>query len=1154
MSPQRQIFQTSSRLRWNTFKWSGRLAIFFLLLTIPVVWIAWTNHKEQLLPGLSKIDYSKNDKPSDAHLLTKKEEKKYHGFDAFLKLKKQNALLAAAEKKKEVSSRIRAAFYVDWDPQAFFSLRTHITELNMVVPEWFHIDPATATLKDDLDNIDRDAYEFMKKYPVKIVPIINNYNDNYLDGAFDPGILDKVLLDPVKKEKLLADILSRLRKYRLQGVNVDFEDPHEKAVPALHSFQKELYDSLHKNGFIVTQDINAGNEDFDVKQLNKYNDYLFLMAYDQHYINSVAGPISDQRWIEKELDEVAKKIPSEKIILCMAAYGYNWPDGDKADKDAVTYQQALSLSKEFNATIDFNNDNYNCNFDYTDYNKIHHNVYFMDAAGSFNTMRFADEYGTAGVALWRLGAEDERVWSFYDRDLDDESLVRMPFNFSSLSVIDESNEKPDYKGDGEILDVKNGPQKGKIDIEEDSSENLVSEETYQQLPTRYFIERFGEVAPKDSQGHTISHSVILTFDDGPDPAYTPRILDILKKENVPASFYVVGVNAEAHLPILKRIYREGFEIGNHTFTHPNIAAVSEKRAETEIEATRLLIESATGHSTILFRAPFNADAEPQKEVELKPLLRSKAEGYYTVGESIDPEDWDVEHGVNADSIYDRVVRQYEAYNGSRGIILFHDAGGNREATVQALPRVIQYFKNKGVKFTTVADLLHLSKDVIMPPVHDDMVKMNGIVAVIVYWLQQFLYGAFWVAIFLGLFRIISLGVLAVLQKRKEKKEVFLPGITGHKVSIIVPAYNEEVNAVKTVQNLLLQDHPDFEIIFVDDGSKDDTYKRVIEAFKYQSKVKVFTRQNAGKAAALNYGIEHCSGDIVICIDADTQLMSDAVGKLVRYFSNEKTGAVAGNVKVGNQKNLLTKWQSIEYTTAQNFDRRAFDHINAITVIPGAIGAFRRSALIQSGGFTTDTLAEDCDLTIRLLRNGYIVRNCTEAIAVTEAPETLRQFMKQRFRWSYGVMQSFWKNRDACFNPKYKGLGMVALPNILLFQIVLPILAPIADLIFFFSLAWSWHDPASIQKILAYYGIFLLVDVSVSIMAFAFEKEKIKKLVWLIPQRFVYRQLMYLVLFKSIARAIKGETQGWGILKRTGNVVLINKEIPVQPTIAKSGAN
>ncbi len=210
-------------------------------------------------------------------------------------------------------------------------------------------------------------------------------------------------------------------------------------------------------------------------------------------------------------------------------------------------------------------------------------------------------------------------------------------------------------------------------------------------------------------------------------------------------------------------------------------------------------------------------------------------------------------------------------------------------------------------------------------------------------------------------------------------------------------------------------------------------------------------------------------------------------------------------------------------------------------MPGAIGAFKKSAVIEAGGFTTDTLAEDCDLTIRLLRNGAVIRNCTKAIAVTEAPETLKQFMKQRFRWSYGIMQSFWKNKEACFNPRYKTTGMVALPNILLFQIIMPIIAPVADLLFFFSIAWSWNDPESLHKLFLYYGLFLLIDVVVSVMAFAFEGEKFYKLIWIIPQRFVYRQLMYIILFRSLRKAIKGEVQGWGVLKRTGNVVLTERQ-------------
>jgi cellulose synthase/poly-beta-1,6-N-acetylglucosamine synthase-like glycosyltransferase len=360
----------------------------------------------------------------------------------------------------------------------------------------------------------------------------------------------------------------------------------------------------------------------------------------------------------------------------------------------------------------------------------------------------------------------------------------------------------------------------------------------------------------------------------------------------------------------------------------------------------------------------------------------------------------------------------------------------------------------------------------------------------------------------------------------------------------VPAFNEEVTAVKTIENLLQQDYPVFEIIFIDDGSTDNTYQNVHDTFSKLFHVKVITKPNGGKASALNYGISQAKYDYLVCIDADTQLKHNALAELVKKFfvppfqktiSHFEVGAVAGNVKVGNEVSLLTKWQSIEYTTAQNFDRRAFDLFNGITVVPGAIGAFKKAAIEKAGGFTNDTLAEDCDLTIRIIRSGYRVVNCTEAIAVTEAPETLRQFMKQRFRWCYGVMQAFWKNRDACLKPRYHGLGLISLPYIFVFQIVLPLFAPLADIMLILSLIWNRHSPESLQKITFYYLAFLLVDVMISVVAFAFEKEKFNKLLLLIPQRFFYRQLMYVIFFKAIRKAIKGETQGWGVLKRTGNV-------------------
>ena len=1082
-----------------------------------------------ILPGLPILvnegdSVHRLSNPATPADLTIKELKKYNSFSNFLLAKEKIDRLKKYRAPVDVQ-QVRAAFYVDWDPQSSYSLQKNIDKLNMVLPEWFFIDPSTDTLRPQ---IDMTALDLMKKHQVRIVPLINNINEKIGEGEFDGTIIHRILHNPEKKERLINDILKYLKKYQLQGINIDFEEFRENSDEPIIAFQKELYEKLHPQGLIVTQDIMANNEDFNVSALSAFNDYMFLMAYDEHYSTSVPGAISSQQWIEKVLDQTAKEVPSEKIIVCVAGYGYDWADGDEAS--TVTYQQALANAKQYNATIDFNNHTYNNNYAYADAEGVKHHVYFTDAVTNFNTMRFADEYGTAGTALWRLGSEDERLWTFYNRSLTNLSITQRPFDFENLRNVNTPAEKPDYIGDGEVLNVITETEPGKINLEVDSAEEMIAEQQYVQLPTKYVIQKYGKVHKQ----------VILTFDDGPDPEYTPQVLDILKKEKVPAAFFIVGMQAENNLPLLKRIYNEGHEIGNHTFTHPNIATVSTERAATEMETTRLLIEAITGRSTVLFRAPYNADAEPTSEAELKPVALSKLKNYYTVGESIDPSDW--EKGVTADTVYARTIRQYET-NPEKGIILLHDAGGNRQATIDALPRIIHYFKSKGVRFTTIADLLHTSKDVVMPAVHNNLIHLDGGVAMFGYSMEHFLSSAFWIAIALGFIRIVLMAIMALLQKRRNQSRQYLydsPLTEFPGVSIVIPAYNEEVNVVKTIENLLQQDYPNLDIIFIDDGSKDATYQIVREAFNECDRVKVFRKPNGGKALALNFGLRQTKNEYVVCIDADTQLKTDAVTQLMKRMivplkNGPEIGAVAGNVKVGNEKTLLTKWQSIEYITAQNFDRRAFDLINGITVVPGAIGAFKKEAIEKAGGFTNDTLAEDCDLTIRILRNGYHVINCTEAVAVTEAPETLNQFMKQRFRWSYGIMQAFWKNRDACFNPKYKRLGMVSLPNILIFHILLPLLAPLADIMLVFSLIWNRHNPDSFHKIELYYLIFMVVDVLVSFVAFIFEKEKISKLVWLLPQRFVYRQLMYFVLFKAIRKAIKGESQGWGILRRTGNV-------------------
>ena len=1163
MNHSNQVFQTRNKVRWKSVKWTGRIMLIVALFLITLVVIAIIRGTSPALPEIvskSRL-FESIMNPSKGVAVDPSENKKYKGFKSFLEAKEKEDLLnknkphAAAE-----NPFIRAAFY---DPSTSYAvslsdLQQNAGNLNTVLPLWFFIDPTDNS--KIISRIDSAGLAVMKKNRLRIIPILSN--SNLLTQQFDGSIVHTLINDRQRSKDFINSLVDTLKKYGLQGINVDFEELTEKTNEPLAAFQKDLYETFHAQGLLVTQDVIPGNEDYDFKKLKAYNDYIILMAYDEHSDENDPGPISGQKWIEEVMDKAAAEMESNKIILGFAGYGYDWAVDEKGKilKDdngrvikanPVTYSQALDNAKLSGATVDFDNDNFNLHYTYAkevNGETEQHIVWFTGAVTSYNILRFADEYGAAGTSLWAMGREDRRLWNFYSRDLSNSGLQQKAFDYNILSVLPtDANQKPTPVGEGELLRILFTPQSGKAVLEIDTAEQLITEQRYLQLPSGYVYEKFGEDTTEVGPGHKI----ILTFDDGPSPEWTPKILDILEKEKVPASFFIVGINAENNIPLLQRIYKSGYEIGNHTFTHNNIAKMSPRRAELEMKITRLLIEAVTGHSTILFRAPYNADSEPQSFEEIEPIARSKNDNYITVGEAVDPQDWDDRH-INADSIFDRVVRLTLA--GNSNIILLHDAGGvTRQATVDALPRIIKFFREKGCRFTTVADLMGKKKDDVMPVVSRDWkLRFNFYFTMLLYWGTHFIFALFIAGIFLSMFRMIMMGVLAYLQKRKERSLPLKSEQPG--VSIIVPAFNEELNAIRTIESLLLQDYPNLQIVFVDDGSSDSTYKTVKDFFAGTPAVTVFTKTNGGKATALNYGIERSLNEYVVCIDADTQLKNDAVTRLMEKFWSAEgatpVGAVAGNVKVGNEINVITKWQSIEYTTSQNFDRSAFDLLNCITVVPGAIGAFKKEALTEAGGFTADTLAEDCDLTMRLHKKGYRVTNCRRAVSYTEAPETFKQFLKQRFRWSFGVMQSFWKHRDAFLNPKYKNFGMVAMPNILIFQVLLPFLAPLADILLVFSLVAAGFGiiPASLQDIILYYFVFTMVDMTGAAIAFSFEnsalkdgenqsgrRENYRKLLWLFPQQLIYRQLMYYILIKSFNRALKGELQGWGVLKRTGNV-------------------
>jgi cellulose synthase/poly-beta-1,6-N-acetylglucosamine synthase-like glycosyltransferase/peptidoglycan/xylan/chitin deacetylase (PgdA/CDA1 family)/spore germination protein YaaH len=1113
---QKQIFQTNSSTRWKSFVWFVRILIVFLLVIMASVAISLFNKRSYDLKVLTynakKLPDINADKSKTYVSRTEQIAFAKH-LERYRKKYKRTSKNKLHIKHTPAAAKflpVRAGFYVNWDLNSSISLHKNINHLNMVLPEWIFQKDAKGNLDVRIQN---ETLDYIQNHKVAVVPMLSNFFNKRWNG--DSTYL--MLKNSKTRRTLISRIKNLLEKNDFQGINIDFENLPKGAHPYMLQFSKELSSTLHADGYITTIDINPTDEGVSYKDIAQYYDFIFLMAYDEHAPDDPPGSISSLNFVERSIDAAMREVASEKIVVCVASYGRDWEKGKSGTK--ITYQGLISMAKERNEPVYFNFGQSDLTLYYTDDNGAEHEAHCNDAAGTFNIIRTAQDYNAAGVSLWYLGSEDERIWDYYSQNLDINFLRLKPFNYKKFEHIN-SILAVNYEGKGEILEMINEPNHGLTKFEFNNYDQLITDEKYLSLPSSFLLKRFGAKNPK---------KIALTFDDGPNPEYTPKILDILKEKKCPATFFVIGANIQNNIPLLRREYQEGHEIGNHTYTHPDLDMTSDNRERIELRSTRLLIESILGHSTLLFRAPSLNDAEPTNLNQIRGLSIAHDEGFISVTSFIDTNDW--EEDVTKDSIISRAIKRINDGN----IMLMHDAGGIRSETVAALPYIIDYYRKHGYEFVTTSALMDKTRDQVMPAVQSKFQFTNTldlVFFILTFIWEHFLDGFFVVAIILIIFRLLAIGLLAIIQRQKEKRYQFKNPDYKPKVSIIVPAYNEEINATRTVDYLLKSEYPDFEVIFVDDGSKDNTFNIVKTAFENNSKVKVLTKPNGGKAAALNFGIEYASGDILVCIDADTILPANAIPRMIPFFESDKVGAVAGNVRVGNTLNMLTNWQSIEYTTSQNFDRRAYDAVNSVLVVPGAIGAFRKTAMKEIEGFTTDTLAEDCDLTLRMLRAGYVIKTCNDALALTEAPETLNMFMKQRSRWTFGMMQSFWKHRDLLFSFKKPNIGLIALPNLLIFNFIMPVFSPLIDILFIAGL--FTHDA---EQYIFFYLLYYFIDCLIASLAYHYDNQKftLKKALYLFVQRFAYRQILFFVLLKAYLRAIKGELVSWGVLKRTGNV-------------------
>jgi cellulose synthase/poly-beta-1,6-N-acetylglucosamine synthase-like glycosyltransferase/peptidoglycan/xylan/chitin deacetylase (PgdA/CDA1 family) len=619
-------------------------------------------------------------------------------------------------------------------------------------------------------------------------------------------------------------------------------------------------------------------------------------------------------------------------------------------------------------------------------------------------------------------------------------------------------------------------------------------------------------------------TVALTFDDGPDPTWTPKILAVLRHYRVPATFFLVGAHVASDPGLVREELRDGDEIGSHTYTHANLATAG-WREDFELTLTQNALAGTAGVRTRLLRMPYSSEPDALTAADWRAAERAGRDGYLVVLANLDTTDW-ARPGVA------RIVAAATPRGRRGAIIMFHDGGGDRAQTAAALPAIITQLRARGYRFTTVTGGLHLVAGDVPATARQ---RFAGTALVTTQQAADHATGVLAVVLVaasaLTVIRLVLLVGSATVHRRRARRR---PPSVRHgpgylpDVSVVIPAYNEAAGIAATIRSMVTSRYRGrIEVIVVDDGSSDGT-AAIARSLRIPY-VRVISQPNSGKPGALNRGIAEAHSDILILVDGDTIFQADTIGRLIAPLASADVGAVSGNTKVGNRRGFLGGWQHLEYVMGFNLDRRLFDLLGTIPTVPGAIGAFRRAALAAVGGVGTDTLAEDTDLTMALCRSPWRVVYAPDAIAWTEVPSSLRQLWRQRYRWSYGTMQAMWKNRRAIIERGPSGrFGRYCLTYLTLFHVLLPLIAPVVDVFSVYGLVFL--NPV---KVTLFWLTFVLLQALAGGYALRLDGERLRPLCILPLQQVVYRQLMYLVTIQSVITALIGTRQRWQAISRAG---------------------
>ncbi|MCX8043503.1 MAG: glycosyltransferase [Desulfobacterota bacterium] len=991
-------------------------------------------------------------------------------------------------------------FYAGWDPAAYASLQKNGELLTHIAPEWFSITGVPPRLSASPDE---HVVEYAQKHGVKLLPQLTNMQHDW-----EPEAMESLLsTDRQRRQALCEELVKQLLEIDAAGVVVDVQAIDPSYRDGLSDFLAVLGAHLHDNGLELWLCIPPGNSVgvYDLERLATVVDRFIALLYDENGEQDEPGPIASMTWFRTWLDVLTAHGDPQQWIVGIGSYGYDWKDGEPAQE--ISFADAMACAVAAGAAVQTHDqDLIGPHFAYA-MKRQEHTVWFLDAVTFFNQLRYAVQKDTGGIALYRIGCEDPGVWNIIEHGpaIPPEQLTTLPADRMIAHI-----------GDGDYLTVLLERVDGQRDITVDT--DGFWHHTYRTCPRYPLVMHQGADDP---------HMVALTFDDGPDPEWTPQILDVLKAYNTPAAFFVTGINARDNPDLIRRIVAEGHELGNHTYNHLELTHKPKMLVQLELNATQRIIEGIVGRSTILFRPPYNADRKPGSIEEIEPLAIARARGYVTVSASIDSEDWNT---ADPEVVFQRVKQRRQ----EGAVVLLHDAGGDRSATVAALPRIIEYLRRRGDRIVPLSHVLAIAPESPMPPVRGDEHKEDLTIATIgfrlLHWIEQLCWA--FMIVSTGLIVCRTLVLLMLAWRHRRRLQVADAGLP-RPVSVVIAAHNEERVIGATVRSVLTTTYPaPVEVIVIDDGSSDATASIVQTIADNDPRVRLLQRQRQGKAAALNAGIAAASYAYIVMLDADTQLLPDTLCALLRPFADPRVGAVSGHVRVGNAGSWLTRLQELEYICGFNLDRRAYDMWNCVTVVPGALSAFRKQALQEAGGISDDTIAEDTDLTLTLHRLGYSIRFAADAWAFTEAPDTVRGLVRQRIRWAFGTLQCLCKHHDLLGTRMNKALGFFSIPSVWLFHFVLVAIMPCVDIALLVSLTTGAG-----HAVVDYACAFLVLDVLLAVAACSIDGTPLYRAWRILPMRLVYRPVLAWAVWISLLRALKGVWVTWGRQERRGLLFL-----------------